>query len=309
MNKKKRGAIEISFGWLFAIIAGAFILFLAIYFSTRLINTQKAETSAETGTEIGILLNPLETSFESGQTTSITIPAETRINNRCENFSGFGRQVIQLDQKSFSKWTKTNIDIGFENKYIFSNDEIEGRKFYIFSKPFSFPFKVADLIYMTSANDIYCFIDAPYEINEELFNLNQSNMLIENCPEGSIKICFNNMDCEINVDYVNNRVEKNREYMYFAGDITLMYAAIFSNSEIYECELKRLMERTKEISLLYAGKELITEKKGCDSNLGGELSEFSDLISALTSSGDLGIVKIKADDINEKNRGRICLLW
>ena len=116
---KKNGALEISFGWLFAIIAGIVIIFLAIYISSKIINTEQETKSAETGKEIGILLNPLETSFESAQTTSITIPVETRINNKCELTGTFGRQVIQLDQKSFNEWTKTDIDVFFYNKYIF----------------------------------------------------------------------------------------------------------------------------------------------------------------------------------------------
>ncbi len=199
----KKGALEISFGWLFALIAGAIILFFAIYFSTRLIGTEKEVVSAETGTEIGILLNPLETSFESAQTTSITIPAETRIHNTCDDFSEtFGNQIIQLDQKNFNQWTKTDVDVRFSNKYIFSNAEIEGKKFYIFSKPLSFPFKVADLIYMSSAADTYCFVNAPGDIETEISELNQSNLLAGNCPEGSINVCFGSSECDANVDFI-----------------------------------------------------------------------------------------------------------
>ena len=54
------------------------------------------------GKEIGILLDPLETSFESAQTTSITIPTETRINNICDSSEAFGEQGIQLDNKALT---------------------------------------------------------------------------------------------------------------------------------------------------------------------------------------------------------------
>jgi hypothetical protein len=310
--KHKKGALEISFGWLFALIAGAVILFLAIYFSTRLIGTEKEIVSAKTGEEIGILLNPLETGFESAQTTSITIPAETRIHNTCDDFSElFGRQKIQLEQKSFSKWTKTDVDVSFNNKYIFSEKEIEGKKFYIFSKPFSFPFKIADLIYMSSADDIYCFVNAPEDIGAEITELNQSNLLTGNCPEGSIKICFGNSDCSVNVDLNLERVEKNGEEMYFTETeegLSLMYAAIFSNSETYECQLKRLMTRVKELALIYHDKESITGKRGCNSELGSDLVELSELADAFSSSEEIGIIKIKTDIIAEKNNGE-CMLW
>ena len=314
MKKTKKGALEISFGWLFALIAGAVIIFFAIYFSVRLISTEKETISAETGKEIGILLNPLETSFESAQTTSINIPAETRIHNICDDFTGnFGRQIIQLDQKNFGKWTKTDIDVFFSNKYIFSDEEIEGKKFYIFSKPFEFPFKIADLFYMTSSLDRYCFIDAPDEISEEIIDLNQSNLAIENCSSEDIEVCFGSSNCDINVNYNSGIVEKDGKDMYFTGTgedaKALMYAAIFSNKEVYECQLKRLMMRLKEISLLYMDKEMITKNKGCGENLGADLNDLSDMASSLSDSGDLSLIKMKVDDIYEKNQARICILW
>jgi hypothetical protein len=165
---KKRGDIEISFSWLFAIIVGVAILFAGFYLASRFINIGQQSTSASVGKEIQVLLNPLETSFESSQTTSIIIPSETRINNECEEEGNFGRQGIQLDQKNYNKWVETDVSIWSNNRYIFSNNVTEGKKFYLFSKQFKFPFKVADLIYLTSSKDIYCFDNAPSEVQEEL---------------------------------------------------------------------------------------------------------------------------------------------
>jgi len=310
---KKRGALEISFGWLFAIIAGAIIIFFAIYFSSKLINTEKEAISAETGKEIGILLNPLKTGFESSQTTSISIPAETRIHNNCDEIGSFGRQIIQLDQKNLGKWTKTDVDVFFNNKYIFSDSEIEGKKFYIFSKPFDFPFKIADLFYITSSNERYCFMNAPDEINDEIWNLNQSNLVTENCSSSDITVCFNGNNCDINIDYNLRIVKKDGENMYFAGtrenSNALMYAAIFSNKEVYECQVKRLMMRLKQISLLYVDKEILNANKGCGWNLGNDLTELSDMAFSFSTSEELEIMKMNVDIIDEKNNGAICMLW
>ena len=71
----KRGFLQISFAWLFAIIIGAFILVLAIYASTKIIKTEQLSLDAKTAKEIGVLLNPLETGFETGKTTSIKLPS------------------------------------------------------------------------------------------------------------------------------------------------------------------------------------------------------------------------------------------
>ena len=74
--QSKKGFLEISFGWLFAIIVGAVILFLAIFASVKLIRVGQYETSVGTQEEIEILLNPLETGFESGRISSFSLTRE-----------------------------------------------------------------------------------------------------------------------------------------------------------------------------------------------------------------------------------------
>ena len=169
----------------------------------------------------------------------------------------------------------------------------------------------SDIIYMTTSEDRYCFIGSPDEIKEEISNLNQANLLTENCSGSEIKVCFNNQDCDINVNYNLGRVEKNNEFMYFDdGDTALMYAGIFSDKSVYECQLRRLMLRVKELSLLYIDKETISTKRGCvENNLAGDLGTLSSLAESLKNSDELELVKIRAEDIDEKNDARRCLLW
>ncbi|MFQ5531970.1 MAG: hypothetical protein ACE5ES_05110, partial [Candidatus Nanoarchaeia archaeon] len=246
MNKK-RGYLQISFAWLFAIIAGAVILFLAIYGVTKLISTEEDILNAKTGKEIGVLLNPLETGFETGKVTSLTMPVESRIYARCKIGGNFGKQTISVSQQSFNKWTETNLEIDFENKYIFAEIPVEGKKFYLFSKPFKMPFKIADLIYMAPSSEKYCFLGLEdsgamelEDIKDELVSLNQGNILIENCSEQEeiIKVCFSSgKDCYINVNYGRGIFQKKGETMYFETD-ALMYGAIFiDSSENYECNV------------------------------------------------------------------------
>jgi len=305
MNKK--GFLQISFAWLFAILVGAVILFLAIYLSTKLIRTEQTSIGAQTGKEIGILLNPLETSFETGKTTSLTLPVETRIYNKCNNNGIFGNQIIQISQKSFNKWTETDIDIAFSNKYIFSEKYVEGKKFYVFSKPFEFPFKVADLIYITSSLKKYCFVNPPEDIEEELLDLEQQNLLIEDCSDSkNVMVCFGDSNCNINVNYYAKYVEKNNKKMYFEGD-TLMYAAIFSDSDVYECQLKRLMQRVENLALLYKDKAIFIAETGCHSNL--NLMELVNIAGGFSSSEELYEMNRLVEDIKEKNELAECALW
>jgi hypothetical protein len=311
-RKNHRGALEISFGWLFAIIAGAVIIFLAIYISSRIINSSQETVSAETGKEIGILLNPLETSFESSQITSMTIPTETRINNICDDSGTFGRQGIRLDQKSFGKWVETSTDVFFVNKYIFSEGIIEGKKFYIFSKPFSMPFKVADLIYLIPSARQYCFQGAPAEISEEISNLNQNAIATSNCAEDSIKVCFSSSTCDINVNINSKTVTKNRTRLYYSGigeDDSLMYAAIFSDKEVYECQIKRLVLRLKEITNLYKEKAVLVETAGCDEIIIPYLTEFELVIDSFSNSLNLQELAAKGEEVENINKAGECLTW
>jgi hypothetical protein len=310
MNKNKK-AFQVSFAWLFAIVVGVFILLLAIYAVTKVLERGGEVTSAKTGKEIGVLLNPLETGFESGKTLILTMPVETRIYNRLSTSGNFGAQIIQASQKSFGKWSQTDIDISFPNKYIFSEGVVEGKDFFIFSKPFEFPFKIADVIYLTSSEQRYCFIDAPEEIEEELSDLNQKNLFIENCPEESINVCFDavgsaSQECDINVDIGRREVEKGGETVFFETD-SLMYAAVFSDKSVYEYQIKRLMQRASELLLLYDAKAALLANQGCPANM--NLFVFRSVINNVQSSEDLVQAASAADDVKRENEYAICRLW
>jgi len=72
-----------SFGMIFAIVAGAFILALAIYAVVKFANSAEKKIEGETSKTIGILTNPLESSFESSTTVIMSTPVPTRIYTGC----------------------------------------------------------------------------------------------------------------------------------------------------------------------------------------------------------------------------------
>jgi hypothetical protein len=284
--RRNRGFLEISFAWLFAIIAGAVILVLAIFAATKIINIGQYSSAAQTQNQIAVLLNPLETSFEAGQVTSIGISAQTRIYNQCDDQSGtFGNQIIRTSQQSFGGWSTPTNGAAFQNKYIFSNNTMEGQQFYLFSKPFNFPFKVSDLIYMTSSLTYYCFVNPPSNIQDELSTLGEKNILLtddmQKCPSKSLKICFPGENCDISVNLQGPQdiasqgtVSENGSTVTFYSD-ALMYGAIFSDNSTYECQLKRLMERESQLSSLYVAKVNTILQIGCkNSNLISDLTQL-----------------------------------
>lgn len=306
----KKGYLEFSFAWLFAILVGAFILFIALYASGKILNTGQETQLAQTGKEIGILLNPLETGFETGKTNSITMPIETRIHNLCNNDAGnFGKQGIRVSQKSFGEWAETDMYINFENKYIFSENTTEGKKFYLFSKPFEFPYKVTDFIYMSGSKEYYCFVEPPETIKTELDSLGQENINTEcsdSQKENSINVCFSGERCEIRVDYNGNKVMKANKIMEFQED-ALMYAAIFSDPEIYECQLQRVIKRMKTLAILYKEKSRIISREGCSQNI--ELNKLVSSASGYKNSANLYSLKRTVEEIEQQNRFSSCRLW
>ncbi|HEA46718.1 MAG TPA: hypothetical protein ENH99_02960 [Candidatus Pacearchaeota archaeon] len=307
----KKAQLQVSFAWLFAIIVGAFILFIAIYGVTRLSDTGGELTSAKTGKEIGILLNPLETGFEDGITTLLTMPVETRINNGCLAGGNFGRQTISVSQLSFGEFKETEIDVGFSNKYIFSDKVIQGENFFIFSKPFNFPFKVSDVIYLTSSDKEYCFVESdgrPERIENEISKLGQDNLLLEDCSENSVRVCFETeQDCDIEVSENRKSVEKRGETLYYETD-ALMFAAIFSEKNVYECQIQRLVKRTKELSLIYDDKVSLISSRGCATSQVNLLGLIGGL-EGIEDSSDLVTVSSLVKSIERENDREECRLW
>jgi len=314
---KKNAFLQISFGWLFALVVGAFILFLAVFMVVRLMQTEEVSQDAQLAKDIGILLQPLETGFETGKTTFLELATETRIYTNCsesDNDSYFGEQIIRTSQQSFGKWSNTDVEVAFQNKYIFSDNPVEGKKFYLFSKPFEFPFKVSDLIYVISAEKDYCFVGAGEEINEELSRINMKNVMnktsISLCPLESEKICFNSFsstcDTKVKTTGVKSVKRINSSTVYFEED-ALMYAAIFSNRNLYECQVRRLMKRVESLASLYDKKSILIRPKNCNSGI--NLLPLITHANNLDESNKLEVMAPIVNQIKQQNDFEYCKLW
>ena len=240
---------------------------------------------------------------------SITLPVESKIRHECNSFGTFGSDTISVKEKVKGKWTESGVRISFEDKYLFFPQEIEAKKLNIFSKTFEFPFKISNLMYFSNAEEKYCFIDLPRESERELKNLNQENLEFDDCSESSVKVCFDGgSNCDIKVSLSAKEVVKNNERFYFEGD-ALMYAAIFSDKQIYECQLKRLMKRVEVLSTIYEKKALNLLTVGCDSSLKTEFATFKNDISSFSGSQDLNFLYQTVKEMNRINKRSACTLW
>ena len=314
---KNKKAVSMSFNWIFAIIAGVFILFIAIYATSKLIVSSENKIYTETASQIETLLSPMGTGLASGKSAQINFKKDTRTYYACSEKSNFGKQTIAFSEKTFGGYGEAGEEINTQ-KYIFAKNIEEGKTLYLFSKPLELPFKIDDIITISSEN--YCFYSAPNEIKEEVEGLNIKNIKfrddLKNCTQTSV--CFGMSGCEINVfglcenyncesKYDYGKVFNKGDVLYYDGG--LMYGAIMSSPDIYNCNLKRLMNKLITLSSVYIDKTSIVSVKGCDSSTGADLLNIIGLARALNSSEELLFISQKADEIDIKNKGAGCKLW
>jgi len=316
---KNKKALEFSFGWIFAILAGAFIILLAVIISQRLIATEKKAGDTMLAKEVGISLISSETALESSKLSKINFQTETRFFFDCNSVKGpFGEQRIKTSTKmpGNKQWNNESFEQKFPDKYIFSSRTIEGKTLTVFSKPFNFPYKIADLLFIFG-NETYCFVNPPpaieYEISSFSLRLINISDAIENCQRNSKKVCFysSNPKCDIKVDLDAKSVEKDSKKVYFEDyfDTSLLYASIFSDAINYECQLKRLMKRNYQLTSLYLEKTNLLSSIGCNSGLTGELNILKTKLNDFSSSLEIRRISQSAKEIEYANKQLSCPLY
>jgi len=321
INKKA----QYNFVLIFASIAGAMILLLAIYGAVKAGGTIGKQTEAELAKSIDIITNPLQAGFAEGATSQITFKKETRITNDCNTNSRFGENRISVQTKSSigDPWSTNPLEYALNNKYLFSEIQ-SGKKFYVYSKPFYTGYKVTDLLFMSTGD--YCFITPPEEIAQEIIGLNVPNIGVKSesgnntCAEDAKKVCFGDSSgCDISVKGECNEVRCKSEYdfgfvtdesgnkKYFSGNLIL--GAILSESDIYECNVKRLLYRSSRIADILSRKTDLMAMRGCSSLLKPDLDKFAITLQNATSA-NLETVYYLSNDLEKKNlREGGCKLW
>ncbi len=310
----KRG--QFSFVWIFAILAGGAILALAIWGAVRTGDTLRYSSDTTSAKSISILTDPMQAGFADGAFGKIVFQRETKLNNICFA-GGFGKDGLSIATKSDvgKKWNLPGGVISVHNKYIFSKEQNIGKEYYVFSKPFNFPYKVSDLIFLMSGK--YCFINTPSSIHDEISGLGVKNIVFGNCSSDDERVCFGGgADCDTivygscsgdcNSIYDEGVVSKKNGDMKYVGN--LMWAAIFSDKDVYDCNVKRLLFRTKKIAEIYSQKANLMNARNCGTNLGGDLALWTAMTSNATSA-DLVSLKTVSTELQKKNDGELCGLW
>jgi len=299
-NKK---AIEMGFNWIFAILAGGFILFLAIYGATNFIGMGQNTINTETAAKIVAVFDPLETGLASGKSSEINLVKKSKVYFECDSLANppFGQQIIAFSEQTFgTKYSQKNRGVPIEDKYVFVESILEGKKIYLFTKPFFMSLKVADVIIM--GIDDYCFYDTPLEIRDEIEGLNLKSIHFPNSTEKceGKKVCFGKtVSCDVKVSIKDNLVQKDGKKLYYVDN--LVYGAIFASPEIYECNVKRLMNKFNELGNIYLDKISIIERKQCEPKIQAKLNILMAGAKSLKTSKELIRLYEQAQEIDQIN--------
>ncbi|MEK6889657.1 MAG: hypothetical protein AABX35_00560 [Nanoarchaeota archaeon] len=322
----KRG-FEFSFAWLFSIIIGGVIIFLAIYFSTNLIKNEIIVQNTLNSKELEILLQPLETqSFETSiKPKVIQFPDETRLEIDCSYQKPFGYSKVKTStrQRIGEEWQEGGVGSTLNNKYIFGEKVLESKDFEIFTQQLTMPFKIGDLTFIWSGE--YCFVNAPSYVDEDFNSLgiNESIQIVESvdqCKAKSKKVCFGAgtlvSSCDISVDTNLERVKKQGRFVYYKGP--LIYGAIFSDVDNYDCNIKRIMIKAGSLAGVYYDKSSLIASRSdnsCSIELQPLLKTYADRAN-INSSKNMQEVYIDfnelynlAGELDDSQGKLICSLW
>lgn len=286
------------FGWLFAIIIGGVILFLAVFFSGRLLGTGTYYTEADVTRNIDVMLNSFASigKAEVSLSKPVSLPEKTEINFSCS---------AAQDSETISALLPRGKEPFFypiKNKYIFSED-FNSKELWVFAKPFDKPWRVDDLIYIVSKD--YCFINPPETIRKELEDLNSSKIgIAPNCRKNllAMSVCFSGV-CDIFVNteqgYVRTKSGKQLRYM----DDATMYAAIFGPKQ-YDCNIERLLNRLSFQTDMFISKASILSNRGCFeiAGMNQELAGLKAAINNAINNKDYLSMNDYGQRIEEKNK-------
>lgn len=325
-----RKGIEVSFDWIFAIIVGAIVIILGVYAAVRFVGSESTGQNTQNAKALGTIMNPIEAGFGDSKVVPIEFSTQIKIFNGCDTRGTFGKQKISTELVSKIKNSQQGLNVSFANKYLFSEKMIQGKKFIAFSEGFNMPFKVADLIFMWSLDQKYCFVFpelSDSQTKDEIMNLKSNNINVnltidvkestDDCSKNSKIVCFDSTmgakECDITV-YTDNKIVRRKgapsNDVYYED--SLIYGAIFSDPGVYKCEVVRLMKRASELASLYKEKATYFGGECGDSVLTDQGSNLDGYISLTQDATDANLDTIKnyANDLNNLNpEAENCKLW
>jgi len=263
------------FAWIFSVIVGALILFFTFFFLSQYAKqVEKPSRQITIASGINILVEPFSAISNLAEIRAeiLELPKNYVVEIGCEkNYNTIKAKNIK--EKYFEISEKVY------DKYIFSKtiNTSKNNKFLVYSMPIEIPFHVGNAIVIVTEDA--CLKDLPYKKNELKEVIEE--LEIEKIP----KINFTGCDDK-------NKYNKGEgDYGNLGGKIwirNLVSAAVFSDKELYNCNLDRILDRAIKIADILKGKAEIASVYGCDyGNIVGILEEYKNKAEKLKGNQDL----------------------
>ncbi len=309
---------DFNFVWLFAILAGSAILVLMIYAAVRTGTTIKFYQDTELTKQVSVFLDPMQAGFVSSSKGVLSSKREIVFDSFCDS-SNFGYQKLSAKQiRGLNEdFNILGEEITIKDKYIYFSKE-PSKKFYFFSIPINFGFKVTDVLIIDSRE--FCFLEGYEDLpsfKTHISVLGDKAIFGEdNCTKNSIKVCFNyGTKCDITIisdcieswcddKYEKGFVIKEGERIDYVGNF--LYPAIFSDKEIYECNLKRILYKAGVLSLIYKEKSERMSSRNCPTNLEDTLIELRNVCFNSKNIDEIYSISKLLKELEERTQ---CKLW
>lgn len=281
--KSKKAAVDVSFNWIFVLIAGVAILIFFI----ALVNNQKDKAEINSAITIKTELNSIFTgaSLSKDRQLDIDMP-NINLKLTCD-FATCTTFGDSSNPSCYSQYEigKTGVNQQLPSQIIFSSKSLLGRKLFAWTLPWNAPFYVTNFLYLTSTTSKYIFIDEGNALeffnefsektNKKLIPLN--NLENENDEGNKIfKFIFFETDplgITISQEIISaansqdisaikvNTALKQISFYYFEDEqfilsgtaryisTTEIYGAIFSDSfDFYKCNMQKAINRLHAVS-------------------------------------------------------------
>lgn len=303
LRRSKHGQLEVSFNWIYILIAGVVILL----FFTGIIVRQKTASEKQLSTEVVRIMESIFTAAAVSEKTKNSIDIsgllDYTLTFTCEE--GVGEYGVRDGSR---------VQNAIEP--VFAPLEIQGTRLSLWSLPYKLPFKVIDFLFITSENTKYYFLGQDvfideflnetsadekirFQINtEQVMNLDQirpgnnfqirvvdfSNTIREGLSVpasvqqmGNDKVTAVVFTAAGQADYYQKQDAQWRKLNRFPVPIisiseerdAAQYAAIFAgNDQVYQCNMQKAFRRLKLLNEVYGGKNI------GNGDIGGKLQEM-----------------------------------
>ena len=155
--KSKKGQIEVSFNWIFILIAGAVILL----FFVSLVNTQREKSDRSIALTIKTELKSILTGAALSESRELDIDLpKIHLKFICEYYECDNFDTSD-NPSCYSQYEigQTGINQQTPSQILFAPSEISGKKILTWAIPWNVPFYVTNLLYITGTNVKYLFVN------------------------------------------------------------------------------------------------------------------------------------------------------